>query len=225
MSIDTTKPDCETGAPKRCTKPRTVTYNPAAPRIGPGVYGLEDIRQRCHVDDVTGCWEWALAISEGGKPHSSRTPRVCLPSGVMEGGGRSMSVARASWLMSGRKIRPGCGVWRTCCNDACVAPGHLKSGTKVEEGAWMAASGHRRGKPWRAAVNRRTNAACQAVPVDVVRAIEVRLRAGELHREISADTGIHKATISKIARGRHMHQRGGGLVRGASVFALAEPRA
>lgn len=85
----------------------------------------------------------------------------------------------------------------------------------------MSANGHRRGDPRRAAVNRLTNVRTQAVPADVVRAIEARLRAGERQRDVSAALGVNKSTISKIANGRHLHQRGGGLVRGASVFALA----
>jgi hypothetical protein len=202
------------------TKPKLAVYNPGAPRTGPGCYTIDDIRQRCRVDDLTGCWSWSMAISDGKDHLSSRTPRVSLPAGVMSGGTRTMSVGRVSWLMAGRKLRQGHVVWRTCCNDTCVAPAHLMSGTKGQEGAWMSANGHRRGDPLRAAINRRTNAATQAVPADVVRQIERRLSAGELQKHVSADMGIHKATISKIARGKHMHQRGGGLVRGASVFAL-----
>ena len=74
------------------TEPKQATYNPNAPRIGPGVYCLEDIRQRCRVDDLGGCWLWSMAVSDGGRPSSSKTPRVSLPKGVLSIDHRTVSV-------------------------------------------------------------------------------------------------------------------------------------
>lgn len=208
------------------TKPVAAVFNPRARRIGPGVYRLSDIRDRCRIDRETGCWLWSMAVSTGGRPHSSLTPRVSLPKGVLSAAHRTVSVPRVSWLMSGRTLEPGHVVWRTCGCELCVNPDHLMAGTKAEEGAWTRESGHRRGSLLRTAVNTRNAAAAQAIRSETVRAIEQQLAAGRLQREVSADFGIHLATISKISRGLHVHQRGGGLqVLGASVFALAEVRA
>lgn len=208
------------------TKPKQATYNPNAPRIGPGVYRLSDIRDRCRIDPITDCWVWSMAVSNRGLTYSSKTPRVSLPKGVLSVEHRTVSVPRVSWLMSGRKLAPGHVVWRTCGCELCVNPAHLRAGTKADEGAWMRESGHRRGSLLRTAVNTRNAAAAQAIRPETVRAIEQQLAAGRLQIEVSADFGIHKATISKITRGLHVHQRGGGCqVRGASVFALAEVRA
>lgn len=204
---------------KHCRKPKPAVYNPHVERIGPGVYCLEDIRQRCRIDGPGGCWEWAMAVSDGGRVSSSLTPRVSLPAGVLSCKSRTVSVARVSWLMSGRPLSAGQVVWRTCCNELCVSPKHLKAGTKAQEGAWMAANGHRKGDIRRAAINLAITARTQAVPVEKVRAIEAHLADGMKHDEIHALTGVSWSTISKIANGRHLHQRR--AVRGASVFNLA----
>ena len=201
------------------TTPKPAHHNPDVQRTGPGVYNLEDIRERCRIDAITGCWSWAMAVSDGSRS-VSRTPRVSLPKGVISATHRTVSVPRVAWLMAGHTLREGLVVWRTCCNDLCCNPAHLKAGTKRQEGAWMAANGHRKGDPRRVAVALR-NVAGQAVPMETVRAIEERLRSGELQRAVAEAVGIHEATVSKIARGLHYHQRNRGLVRGASVFALA----
>ena len=207
----------------RSTTPIGATFNPRVKRIGPGVYCLEDVRQRCRIDPVTDCWIWSMAVSDGGRPYSSTTPRVSLPKGVLSIEHRTVSVSRVAWLMSGRKLAPGHVVWRTCGCELCVNPAHLMAGTKAEEGAWVRESGRRRGSAMRTAVNTRNAAETQAIRPETVRSIEAQLAAGRLQREVSVDFGIHKATISKIARGLHVHQRGGGRqVRGASVFAMAE---
>lgn len=207
----------------RSTTPIGATFNPRVKRIGPGVYCLEDVRQRCRIDPVTDCWIWSMAVSDGGRPYSSTTPRVSLPKGVLSIEHRTVSVPRVSWLMSGRSLAPGHVVWRTCGCELCVNPAHLRAGTKADEGAWMRKSGRRQGDPRRTAVNTRNAADAQAVRPETVRAIKAHLDAGRLQRDVAADFGLHVATISKIARGLHVHQRGGGRqVRGASVFAMAE---
>ena len=202
----------------RSYAPKPAAYNPDAARLsGHGIYTLDDIQARCRLDDLTGCWHWGMAISDGGKPNSSRTPRVSLPLGVVADVARTMSVARAVWLMLGRPLGVGQVVWRTCMHDDCCAPKHLKAGTKAQEGAWMTANGHRRGNPARQAINLRNVAQRQALPLPVVRTIEAAIAAGTLQRDIAASTGVNKATISKIAQGKHLHQRRAVPV--ASVFA------
>lgn len=185
-----------------------------------GVRTLQDLKDRCRIDAETGCWIWSLAISDNGKVGSSRTPRVSLPAGVI-GPKRTTSTApRASWLLSGRKLGDKQVVWRTCLNDECCAPNHLKAGTKAEEGAWMTQSGHRRGKPERAAVNLR-NVLKMATPPEVVRRVEALFAAGTLQKDVQAVTGLRAETLRSIRLGRHVNstkrQR---VVPQASVFAL-----
>ena len=199
-------------------KPIVAVYNPDAPRGGPGIYALDDIRNRCAVDDDTGCWHWRLAMRSSGASNGSRslTPSVSIPAGVLGGKRRTLSVARVVWLMQGKTLRSGWVVWRTCTSEDCCAPEHLKAGTKADEGAWMRADGRRRGSAHRLAVNAR-NVAGQAVPADKVQAVAEQINAGRLYRDIAADVGLHKSTISKIANGKHYRQRPRGA-RGSSVF-------
>lgn len=199
-------------------KPIVAVYNPDAPRGGPGIYALDDIRNRCAVDDDTGCWHWRLAMRSNGASTGckSLTPSVSIPAGVLGDKRRTLSVARVVWLMQGKALRNGWVVWRTCTSGDCCAPEHLQAGTKADEGAWMRADGRRRGSAHRLAVNAR-NVAGQAVPADKVQAVAEQINAGRLYRDIAADVGLHKSTISKIANGKHYRQRPRGA-RGSSVF-------
>lgn len=184
-----------------------------------GVRTITDLKDRCRVDDITGCWNWSLAISGNGQMDNSRTPRTSVPAGVIGPAARSsISAPRAAWMLSGRYLADCDGVWRNCLNEACIAPAHLNAGTKAQEGAWMSARGHRKGDPRRAAINLRNATTAQAVSAEVVRAIEVQLAAGEQLRKVAAQFGLHVATICKISCGKHVRQRLG--VRGSSVFNL-----
>lgn len=161
-----------------------------------------------------------MAISDNGKIGSSRTPRVSMPTGVI-GPKRTTSTApRASWLLSGKKLSDKQVVWRTCLNDECCAPNHLKAGTKAEEGAWMTLSGHRRGNPERAAVNLR-NVLKMATPPDVVRQVEALFAAGTLQKDVQAATGLRAETLRSIRLGCHVNSsKRQQVVAQASVFAL-----
>ena len=185
-----------------------------------GVRTLQDLQDRCRVDPETGCWIWSMAISDNGKIGSSRTPRVSMPTGVISEKRTTSTAPRASWLLSGKKLGDKQVVWRTCLNDECCAPSHLKAGTKAEEGAWMTLSGHRRGKPERAAVNLR-NVLKMATPPEVVRQVEALFDAGALQKDVQAATGLRAETLRSIRLGCHVNSsKRQQVVAQASVFAL-----
>lgn len=186
----------------------TQRYNPKAERRGHGIYTLDDIRARCRVDDETGCWVWGLWSRTGD------TPRVSLPPGVIAGcDQRTMSVPRAAWMMhTGKPLQDGGLVWRTCSTPTCCNPAHMLSGTRAQEGEWRRRTGVWRGDPRRAVVNL-TTAKAQALPPELVHAVAQSIAAGEPRASVAARTGLNESTISRIANGRHLHQR---LVRGAS---------
>jgi len=201
-------------AKRHSTRPQGQVYNPAAPRIGSGVYDIDDLKERCEVDEDTGCWIWRLALSCNKDSGDACEPRVFMPAGVMQARRTIMSGPRASWLLSGRKIKAGQLVWRTCMNNACLAPDHLQAGTKKQWGRWVAKLGVLRGNPDMVLANTRKGVQ-QAVPKEQVREIEARLAAGEKQVKVAKDTHIHVTTIARIKHGRHCHQR---PMRGASVF-------
>jgi hypothetical protein len=180
-----------------------------------GVRHLQDVLDRCEVDDETGCWHWLGAMST--KRNGSRTPHVDVAPGVIGPHRVSTSGARVAWLLSGRKVAKGQNVWRTCgCSDCCN-PQHGKAGTKAEEGAWFAASGLLKGHPHRAAAGKRAAAGRVVPPEKVARVLEL-VESGAPVAQIVADVGLHKGTISRIRNNRHASQRPP-IISGASVFA------
>ena len=111
-------------------------FNPRAKRIGPGVYCLDNIRERCRIDPITDCWVWSMAVSDGGGRAAPDAARVGAegraehrtPDGV----GAARGLAHVGPAAGSRHV-----VWRTCGCELCVNPAHLQAGTKAEEGAWM----------------------------------------------------------------------------------------
>ncbi len=94
-----------------------------------GIRTLDDVRDRCRIDDITGCWIWGGAVAEG-------SPVTYLPAA-----GRKVSVMRAvAYLRTG--AFPACA-WRTCSTPLCCRC--VAFGTVAEHGAWIAATGQRRG--------------------------------------------------------------------------------
>jgi hypothetical protein len=199
------------------TRAAGLRYNPDAPRIGPGVYCLDDIKQRCTIGDA-GCWVWAMCCSTGAGP-SKPVPNVGIPAGVF---GRNkphtIAASRAAWLMSGRRLLPGQILWRRIgCDDDCISPKHRTAGTRAEWGAWVRANGSLRGDP-RRAITALPGQLSNAVPAAVVHEIAAKLQAGAMGKDLAVEYGIGEPVVSKIRSGRHIHQRQ--QVRAASVFAL-----
>ena len=181
---------------------------------GNGVRSLEDIRLRCKVDDITGCWLWSLCVGTGG------TPKVGIPAGVLRETEHVMSTAKAAWLLSGRKLEAGQVVWRAHCGDhRCVNPDHCKALTRREMRNACGESNREKGSIKRAAVNRAT-AVSNAVKPDIVAEVEKRLKQGKKQREIAAELTVSRDTVHRISSGKHLYSAGrtAPLLRAASVF-------
>jgi hypothetical protein len=181
---------------------------------GNGVRTLEDIRLRCRVDEITGCWLWSLCIGTGG------TPKVGLPAGVMGEREQVMSTAKASWLLSGRKLQAGQVVWRAHCGDhRCVNPQHCVALSRADMRKACGESNREKGSLKRAASNRAV-AAAQAVKPDVVAEVEKRLKQGKKQREIAAELTVSRDTVHRISSGKHVFSAGrtAPLLRASSVF-------
>jgi hypothetical protein len=183
-----------------------------------GIFSLECMRSRCCIDDETGCWRWSLAIN------GVSDARCFVRAGALGNDHRqSYPARRAAWLFSGRRLHSWQIVYRgACCvHPDCINPEHAAAG---KAGDQLRASVKRDTTPFVAperlarlhAIRMR-----QAVTPEKVAEVEAARARGELIRDIAARMSINKTTIVRINQGRHVHQRAQ-LLRGASVFALAE---
>lgn len=184
-----------------------------------GVRTLEDIRQRCRIDEMTGCWVWggATVRQNGGAP----TTRVWLPQ--IDGSKQTVMTAhRAAAVLAGMPVAKGLTVWaKPGCERLCCNPGHLKIGERGEMMRSLASDGRWKGDPKRAAANRR-NRLKMVIPADVVAKAERMFDDGRLQREVMAECGITQRTARLIAAKLHPHSSSAlRVVSHASVFAMA----
>lgn len=166
----------------------------------PGIRSIADIKARCWVDDITGCWHWRMATDANG------SPSLWLPALNTS---TSMGVA-IGFLLTGK--RPGKGTaWHcTCETPNCANPAHRKEGTRSTQ---MLAAALTREPAMRARValsKRRTS----RLSDDDCMAIR---RSEEPLRVLAERYGISFSHASLIRRGEVRRELG---VRGSSVFNL-----
>lgn len=189
-----------------------------------GIRTLQDIIDRCFLDEDTGCWIWRQAVDKR-QGRRGQVPVAYFAAGVVGEKACTMCTARAAWLLSGRALPEGHVVYRAhCAEQRCVNPAHCTDLHRGDMRRECAASNREKGNPHRAAVNR-VNAAKQTTPREVVAEVERRLNAGEIQRSVAAAVGVDRSTVQKIAAGRHLFSAGRDLpmVRAASVFTWGLP--
>lgn len=100
-----------------------------------GVSTLEDLRQRCVVDEESGCWHLRTAR---GRPLPTDVRHVLWVFGIGH-----VTATRAAWLLSrpGRTLPNGWICYRRCDSYDCVAPDHVIGGSRKAWGVHMAKSG------------------------------------------------------------------------------------
>lgn len=93
-----------------------------------GVATMDDIKDRCYVDDVTGHWHWRAAMTSWSRER--RAPYVWYPPIQ-----KSISVARViCHIKTGAPPPKGKISYRACGCWDCVNPDHYKVGTRSEMG-------------------------------------------------------------------------------------------
>lgn len=98
-----------------------------------GVRSIADIRNRCNVDEDTGCWHWKLALNCGA-PHIHF--QIAGKTYTMRGR-RAVKALEAGAPLS-QKLN--C-IGRDSCNSDCVAPDHIKAVTRIAVGAQIRRTG------------------------------------------------------------------------------------
>lgn len=174
-----------------------------------GIRNLAAIKLRCFCERGTGCWHWRGTT--GKRPErQGREPMLWLADER-----RTTTIMRGAWQMAGKRaLKPGEVVWRRCRSADCANPAHLLAGTKAEWGEWTARSGHLRGRPERAHINRRNILSTGRTPLTMELAQWVR-ESPQTGREVAHALGVDETPISRIRTGKTFRPP-----RVASVFAL-----
>ena len=189
-----------------------------------GVRSIDDMKDRCVINDETGCWMWkgAVTLSRGRKSTGIRyeTPTCSVPLGVFGNEKHTtMPALRFAWLLAGGVPKRGQVVYRAKCNEPrCVNPDHAAQATRKEVGRLVVESGRLRNNPQRQKVNLRSSIK-SAVSADVVREIEAGYAEGLSQGEVRARFGIGQKLAKSVRIGVHVNSSARQLVvPHASVF-------
>lgn len=174
---------------------------------------LEDMRQRCVIDDITGCWVWRGTF-RGDLP----TARLSLHVDHREAG-RNMSAMRAARILFGKETAPGQNVYHAyCSNKSCINPEHTAAGSARKRNLAAAARGSHSDVARLATLAKFR--AQTMLPFDLVRSVSEAIHAEGLTCKQAAEKfGIRHEMAKIIRRGQHAHQRAP-VLRGASVFSF-----
>lgn len=168
-----------------------------------GVYTIDDLRLRCVVDDLTECWTWKGAFTQG-------VGAVWLPAL-----GKTRTIRSASMFLTGNELKPGQRVYLKCTNKDCCNPDHMRPMTPKQFGRAQAASGRLKGRPERMAQCIRLARQRSQLTEELVREIRASDETGVA---ISARTGISRTVISRVRNNLSWKAH---AMPGASVFAWA----
>lgn len=161
---------------------------------------IDQIKDRCRVDEFTGCWLWAGAMVGGKYPRIWQTE---------DGEDKSMPGRRAAWLALGRELPSGWRVYGTCESLSCVNPAHIKAGLTEEFGAHTRKTGSQRGNINRIKANRMTGRKRAALQPEQVAEV---ITSKETGLALAASHGVSMQTISKYRRhGLPCYEPVGGL--------------
>jgi hypothetical protein len=167
---------------------------------------LERIRDERCVEEGA-CWIWSGGMSGPGKD----TPQ-------MHWRGKVTPAYIVTWLLLKDRdsVPPGLSLWRGCRDKHCINPAHIKSGTKAEMRADLAAKGAYTCTPSRkariTATIRRTSSKIRGM--DEAREI----RASDLSEAaLSARHGISVSRINRIRNGKAWCET---VIPQASIFSM-----
>jgi hypothetical protein len=174
-----------------------------------GITTVEDLRERCVVDDLTGCWHWrgAAGTDRRGRP----TQRLWVYDSV-RGRFRTMSGPMAVVELKGERTTETEQGWRTCTTADCMCPQHIMGGTRKQWGEWTRASGRLKGLASKTAANRANvrGRSKHAHAATIIKSSD--LPTGELAKLLN----LPPTYVSDIKGGRRWAD--GKVLPGASVF-------
>ena len=176
-----------------------------------GIRDIDGLRDRCVVDDITGCWIWALGFDR-------RWPKVTFVApdtgAVVWARGRRAAL----YLARGKDLPKGHVAYaRLCCdNDKCCNPAHARSGSRSEWGQWLAASAQWKGLPSKILAAQKTRDRCgrntSPEQLDLIR----QGRGEESLSAFAKRIGVGRMTVWRVEQG--LAHNGPTQVPGASVW-------
>lgn len=177
---------------------------------------LDTIKNRCHIDEITGCWTWrgATTASNGGL---TQTPRAWGVDYTREPAGTLKTVQtgnRAAWhAFTGLPIPKGHRVYknRLCTNGLCVNPEHLACGTDSQWGDVVAKKGIWKNSSRRIKANRATGRKSAHVTPETLAIIQYSEKTG---LALAVELGIGASVISRARRGEMKSLQAGNVFSG-----------
>lgn len=158
-----------------------------------GITTLAKLKARCKVDRKTGCWHYTGAVRKGQGGAKLWIWNAAKQKFEVMGG------AKASATLAGKPIPPRGRAWMQCCNEECVSPDHVLTGTMAEWGAFYREHGLWKNSAARHAAVTAGARARAKLDLDKVRAI----RAAETSiDEEAARWGVGRSQISRVRVGR-----------------------
>ena len=132
--------------------------------------------------EVDECWLWTAATNEHGYG-------VMRPEGKRSGA--TVKAHRVSLELAGVEVE-GRVVRHSCDNPPCVNPAHLSVGSPADN----AADRNERNRTARG-----SRSGTHKLTEDQVREVRRRVAGGDLHRNVAADHGVSRSTVTRIANG------------------------
>lgn len=156
---------------------------------------MNNIKGRCRIDEITGCWIWMGALSNG-------YPRIYAPDFTRNADGAPMpqNGTRAIWhVRTGKAIPKGHRVYHAACHDPrCVNPDHLQCGPTHIMGKKLSESGILQNRITRIKANRAIGRARSKVNPEMARYIVSSSKTGQL---LAQELNISRSIISRVRRG------------------------
>jgi hypothetical protein len=172
-----------------------------------GIRSVEDLRQRCRVDEDTGCWHWGMSVVQG-------APRVHFK--LEDGKHRVTRGPAAAWMLSHQKQLPAKTMcWMRCRRNDCVNPRHVMHGDRKKYGEFARKHDLQKNNPRRIAANRKIVRE-KLARINIETAREIRLSEGP-QAEIARRYGVPQSLVWAIKAGKLWREE----LPGASVFSLA----
>jgi len=157
-----------------------------------GVRNLQDLQNRCKVDEDCNCWVWRGYMFNG------KTPMVRFDG--MARNARRVAVE----MLDGKPLRPGYRVVQgSKCDAGCINPAHAKRLNPTEYLKHLNRTSAMNGPAHHAARTSAQRARSKVRSIEHARELRLRVLAGEDKEAVAASYNISVAHLHKIMRGEN----------------------